>query len=64
MKSGKFKLWSDSGELAVKGKLKDPKERFPLTNYYSSPTYRSSASDQNQYYVELMDPQLDCAKIV
>ena len=30
MKSGKFKLWNDDGKLAVKGKLEDPKDRFPL----------------------------------
>tara|TARA_B100001939_G_scaffold291040_1_gene262727 strand:+ start:165 stop:623 length:459 start_codon:yes stop_codon:yes gene_type:complete len=30
MKSGKFKLWNDDGRLAAKGKLEDPKDRFPL----------------------------------
>ena len=64
MKSGRFKLWSDNGELAVKGKLNDPKERFPLTSYYSNAVYRSSESDHDQQFSEVMNLQPDCAKIV
>ena len=64
MKSGKFKLWNDDGELAAKGKLKDPKDRFPITNYYSGSLYRTSDPDQDQQVEELFIPKADCLNIV
>jgi len=64
MKNGNFKLWSDEGKLAVKGKLKDPSARFPLTSYYSSFSYRTIEADQDQQIQELVAPQSDCTKIV
>ena len=64
MKSGKFRLWNDEGKLAVKGKLKDPEARFPLTSYYSNLRYRTSEAEQDQQIQELLMPQSDCVKVV
>ena len=64
MKSGKFKLWNSNGRLAVKGKLKDPRDRFPPTNYYSGFTYRTGYSDQDQQIEELFIPRTDCVNVV
>ena len=52
MKSGKFKLWNDDGELAVKGKLKKPSERFPLLG-------EMSCSDKYPYLDSLDQWQQD-----
>ena len=58
MKSGKFKLWNDDGELAVKGKLKKPSERFPLLGEMSCSDKYPYLDSLDQWQQDILCDQL------